>query len=429
MSATYGSGTCAAWDASMPECHERATPPSHCSEPWCYVNASLCRTSQTLYTRSYLFPSVEDLFYSYATCGGDAAPFAAFELIQEASHRQTLNLVVPSDRYTPYHYKEGALAQYEQAKSTELTHYRADDVPWEGILVQYIKLLAEHEHPGFSKPAFSLTWASVGSRVAHPASPWSAAVNDVALGIAEAGLSLFWLTSERLEMSSFTSNLLTDVFYLFVPEPRIDDSYLTRAGAILAPFDREVWFALICVILVTGALQSYLTMHVWWSGWAARVQWKHASRRRRALLLIERVAEGWYDSFMSVVTGGPRMDEEHRLAERLMNLGVGLFIVLFIAACRAQRSIELCCLAPRCIRELHCLPLCALRSGQECLTSSARPWQIRPTWRLTSAPPTLATFGRTLRRRRAPKPRSASTRCYRRHWSTPTPTQTSTSVR
>ena len=48
-------------------------------------------------------------------------------------------------------------------------------------------------------------------------------VNDVALGIADVGCSLFWMTAERLEMSSFTANLLSDQFYLFVPKPKVDD--------------------------------------------------------------------------------------------------------------------------------------------------------------------------------------------------------------
>ena len=65
-----------------------------------------------------------------------------------------------------------------------------------------------------------MTWTSVASREApaYSSSAWAATVNDVALGIADVGLSLFWMTANRLEMTSFTSNLLTDTFYLFVPK-------------------------------------------------------------------------------------------------------------------------------------------------------------------------------------------------------------------
>ena len=44
-------------------------------------------------------------------------------------------------------------------------------------------------------------------------------MSDVGLGVADAGLSLFWTTAERLEMTSFTSSLVADIMYLFVPQP------------------------------------------------------------------------------------------------------------------------------------------------------------------------------------------------------------------
>ena len=52
-----------------------------------------------------------------------------------------------------------------------------------------------------------MTWTSVASREApaYSSSAWAATVNDVALGIADVGLSLFWMTADRLEMTSFTS--------------------------------------------------------------------------------------------------------------------------------------------------------------------------------------------------------------------------------
>ena len=42
------------------------------------------------------------------------------------------------------------------------------------------------------------------------------------------------------------------------------------------------------------------------------------SRCKRGGLILSRLAEGWYTAFMSVATGGPEMDENHRpdLTER-----------------------------------------------------------------------------------------------------------------
>lgn len=60
-------------------------------------------------------------------------------------------------------------------------------------------------------------------------------MNDVALGIADIGCSIFWMTAERLEMTSFTANLLSDQFHLFVPKPKVDDRKL-GLGSALDPY-------------------------------------------------------------------------------------------------------------------------------------------------------------------------------------------------
>ena len=160
VNATYGSSTCAAWDSVMPEC-QSAVPPSYCSQLWCYVDAEQCRMSTTLYERTSYFSNIDGLYFSYATCGGDAAAFKAFKLIRDASSQHTsLTVVLPSATYHPYHYKEGAAA----SNNTELTHYRAEDVPWKGILVEYFEALSAHTFSGLDEPTFHLTWTSVASR-------------------------------------------------------------------------------------------------------------------------------------------------------------------------------------------------------------------------------------------------------------------------
>ena len=60
------------------------------------------------------------------------------------------------------------------------------------------------------------------------------------------------------------------------------------------------------------------------------------SRCKRFGLILSRLGEGWYTAYMSVVTGGPEMDENHRAATRLLNIGNGLFILLFLSAYTAN---------------------------------------------------------------------------------------------
>ena len=89
--------------------------------------------------------------------------------------------------------------------------------------------------------------------------------------------------------------------------------------------------------MCAGALQVMLTSRLWWDDWATRVQWEQPkSRSKRCCLLLSRLSEGWYSAYMGVVTGGPEMDDAHRLATRLLNVGNGLFILLFLSAYTAN---------------------------------------------------------------------------------------------
>lgn len=272
VSATYGSDTCGAWDQSMPEC-QGANPPSHCTENWCYVDPTLCRSSEIRYQKSGYYPTISGLFYSYATCGGDHSAFSSFERLQQASNQNQFTVVLPSIAYSPYHFKrdQPGGAPLTSSAPYEHSHNRDDSVPWEGILVKYFAKLAAGSYPGLGSPSWVLTWTSASSRAQHTSS-WSAAVsrvplqlrlcrrlqppflpeaptpcvwrrnhdpvcqvNDVALGIADIGCSIFWMTAERLEMTSFTANLLSDQFHLFVPMPKVDDRKL-GLGSALDPY-------------------------------------------------------------------------------------------------------------------------------------------------------------------------------------------------
>ena len=136
----------------------------------------------------------------------------------------------------------------------------------------------------------------------------------------------------------------------------MDNSLITKIKQPFMPFTLGVWLAVLLIILATGALQVWLTTRLWWDEWAAEVNWPgfvnpgkdkstgkenetpnpEMSRCRRGGLLLSRLSEGWYCAYMSVVTGGPEMDERHRVATRLLNVGNGLFILLFLSAYTAN---------------------------------------------------------------------------------------------
>jgi hypothetical protein len=72
--------TCKAWEeGNHPEC-KGASPPSWCSQSWCYVDPCSCKQATPPKTSSYLPDSNyqgKPIYYSYATCGGTDSYTAA----------------------------------------------------------------------------------------------------------------------------------------------------------------------------------------------------------------------------------------------------------------------------------------------------------------------------------------------------------------
>ena len=96
----YGSSSCAMWDLETNYMCNVTTPPSYCSEPWCYVDSAACRLSTKRFELSRYFPAVSNLFFSYATCGGDRSDFANHQRLDTVSGRP-LTFVIPSVACTP----------------------------------------------------------------------------------------------------------------------------------------------------------------------------------------------------------------------------------------------------------------------------------------------------------------------------------------
>ena len=86
-------------------------------------------------------------------------------------------------QFARYHFKrdQPGGAPLTSSAPYELSHYRDDSVPWEGILVQYFAKLAGSSYPVLgSSPSWVLTWTSASSRAQYTSS-WTAAVSGVPL--------------------------------------------------------------------------------------------------------------------------------------------------------------------------------------------------------------------------------------------------------
>jgi hypothetical protein len=58
------------------------------AQAWCFVNATQCRNSSTLFTRTSLYPATAELFYSYDTCIAHDDTSHVVRAILQPSRRQ-----------------------------------------------------------------------------------------------------------------------------------------------------------------------------------------------------------------------------------------------------------------------------------------------------------------------------------------------------
>lgn len=74
-------------------------------------------------------------------------------------------------------------------------------VPYEGVHINYVKALQEASDGDFT---IDFIHGSRASRRVHPSSPGTAAVQDVADGLADIAIGPLWITGSRLRMTAFT---------------------------------------------------------------------------------------------------------------------------------------------------------------------------------------------------------------------------------
>jgi hypothetical protein len=158
----------------------------------------------------------------------------------------------------PLHYKDSNNLDTDRGAE----HYTNDEVPWRGWIVDYLVAILEVSDIG----GFDYTYRSKGSDV-YSASLYTAAVGDVQVGIGEMMASSLWITSERLALTTFTTQTAVDRIYLWVPAPTIVQSnFLVK---VLEPFTLGLWLCLFGTIMAVSLLSLWFatpmsTRRTWW---------------------------------------------------------------------------------------------------------------------------------------------------------------------
>jgi hypothetical protein len=331
---SYGSGHCTAHDViADPLCssdsssvNEANSPPEYCQESWCSVDPLKCKLSNERFF-SWQLPLLRDqgVFYSYSTCNSTNDAWEQFTTIRQIEN-QEMSVVFPIIWHSA-HYKDSSFDDFG------VQHYYDDTVPWKGWVVDYLEAVLEVSNIG----GFNYTFRSIGSN-ATIASEFTAAVGDVQAGISDMVATTLWITSERLALTTFTTQTLSDRLVLWVPAPEITDSGYARK--VLEPFDSSLWLCLLFCVVIASVLSLWFatpmsTRRTWWKQLRSE-KWGTTSIYSRMWLGLRIFGDAFiaYSTFFF----GHTVDYDIRASypAKILSFGYGFLVLIAVAAYTAN---------------------------------------------------------------------------------------------
>ena len=207
----YGSSACLQHDLIHdPICQgdpSKAVVPAWCFQSWCYVDGNSCKknSEEDIFKSSY-FPPQYDIYYSYTTCNSTDYFWQQHigASITNASVAGGVNIsaAVPG-LYNPVLLKElpdGTVVWHKIDDGD--AYYFDDSIPYGGIYIDYVNSLVNISNGDIENMSFTHT--SRASLKRYPASTFTAAVRDVENGLVDMAVGPFWITGQRLRMTTFS---------------------------------------------------------------------------------------------------------------------------------------------------------------------------------------------------------------------------------
>ena len=234
LPSTYGTGCCDHDDNITSECSKGAESPEYCTNQWCYVNKTICYPSKQEMAASICF---DGLSYSYTTCNSNEGDFLEYASTK-ATINVTLTTTIPGSDF-PFSYKleeNGDIAEFDGAQ------YRNSSKKFMGTMMTYVEKLHEISEP--NNMSFNFIPRSGGSIIRSPNSKFTAAVTDVQAGISDISTGMYWITAERLALTTFTVPLFVSPLLLYEIHEPDDDTFSHAALQMFKPFHITLWILL-----------------------------------------------------------------------------------------------------------------------------------------------------------------------------------------
>ena len=307
----------------------------YCTSKWCYVDFETCYKSKQEMAGSAYFPG---LFYSYTTCGNDDADFHKYASTKDTRNKQ-LTTTIPGSRY-PFHYKvdENNQPVTEFAGSA----YYDQTIPYSNssVIMNYLNQLSETTMIVKNNVTFKYQPRSGGSKIRSPDSSFTGAVTDVQAGISDMAAAMFWITSERLSMTTFTVPLFQAGLLLYEPMLEEDDGLFHSARQMFKPFHTTLWILLCVFVVIVGILNVWFSSRTddrnRWQDAINDKKYQNAPFARRFVVYSQLFMASILDSFVQCFGGGVSLDSESTFPSKILAFGFGFFVLISISSYTAN---------------------------------------------------------------------------------------------
>ncbi|KAK1739295.1 hypothetical protein QTG54_009838 [Skeletonema marinoi] len=334
----YGSSACLQHDfIHDPICQTDASTtavPPYCFQTWCYVDASTCKTNseEYIYKSEYFSPS-NDIFYSYSTCNS-TDHFWQQQLGSSATNVSVIGGIniaaaVPASP-DPMLYKQLP----DGTKGTDV--YFDDSVPFGGIYIDYINELVKISNGDIQN--VTSTHISKGSLKRYPASSFTAAVQDVENRLVDMAVGPFWITGQRLKMTSFTVPLVYDKTVLVIPKPVKKKGLAYEAQKVFSPFTPGLWGVVIAIIFAAALLSVWFSDREMVAKKRYGLQLKQARKpwKRQKFVYFRLILDAFLEKGMFFFSAGIEQDTGASLPHKVLMFGFGFFILIAVSAYVAE---------------------------------------------------------------------------------------------
>lgn len=209
---------------------------------------------------------------------------------------------------------------------------------WDGMLIEWWDRLAAAA--GFTYEVQSTTG---GSR-AEAASKFTACVIDSNKGVVDVCVGRTWETTERAQLSQYSTALTVDAIKLLVRSPSPNTNLLYKVTLVFSPFSPNLWLMILLFTLVVALTYHVILAKDVDENSDLLVCTSRPSMREIGLI-VKRLGSSWHRSMIELLSGGIMYDVEkdesrytgtNTITHKIISIGWGGFIVVVLAAYTAN---------------------------------------------------------------------------------------------